>query len=63
MRKDVAIALAVMFWRERVAPKMNAGASQKEIATAINGRKPKGLDSRNRYIKLAATNQQRPKNV
>jgi len=54
MRKDVAIALAVMFWRERVAPKMAAGASNREIATAINGRKPKGLASRNQYVKMAA---------
>lgn len=54
MRKDVAIALAVVFWRERVAPKMAAGASHKEIATAINGRKPKGLDSRMQAVKVAA---------
>ena len=56
MRKDVAIALAVMFWRERVAPKMAAGADHKEIATAINGRKPKGLDSRAQAVKVAAAN-------
>lgn len=60
MRKDVAIALAVYFWRERVAPKMAAGASHKEIATAINGRKPKGLDNRMKQMKLAATNLKRP---
>ena len=51
MRKDVAIALAVMFWRERVAPKMAAGASNKEIAKAINGKKPKGLKSREQFTK------------
>jgi predicted chitinase len=62
MRKDVAIALAVMFWRERVAPKIDAGAGHKEIATAINGRKPKGLDSRAQAIKVAALNLRRPKN-
>ena len=56
MRKDVAIALAVYFWRERVAPKMDAGASNKEIATAINGRKPKGLDSRAQAVKVAQAN-------
>lgn len=54
MRKDVAIALAVMFWRERVAPKMDAGASHKEISKAINGRKPKGLDQRAQAVKVAA---------
>ncbi len=54
MRKDVAIALAVMFWRERVAPKMAAGASNKEIAKAINGKKPKGLQSREKFVKQAA---------
>lgn len=54
MRKDVAMALAIMFWRERVAPKMEKGASHKEIATAINGRKPKGLDSRAQAVKVAA---------
>lgn len=56
MRKDVAIALAVYFWRERVAPKMDAGASNKEIATAINGRKPKGLEQRAQAVKVAAAN-------
>lgn len=56
MRKDVAIALAVVFWRERVAPKIEAGANHKEIAKAINGRKPKGLDSRMQAVKLAAAN-------
>jgi predicted chitinase len=61
MRKDVAIALAVMFWRERVAPKMVAGASNKEIATAINGRKPKGLDSRAQAVKVASANMTKPK--
>ena len=60
MRKDVAIALAVMFWRERVAPKMAAGASHKEIATAINGRKPKGLDSRMKAVKVASANIKKP---
>jgi predicted chitinase len=59
MRKDVAIALAVVFWRERVAPKISAGAGHKEISTAINGKKPKGLDSRERLVKVAAANQQR----
>lgn len=61
MRKDVAIALAIMFWRERVAPKMAAGASHKEIATAINGRKPKGLDSRMQAVKVAAANMLKPR--
>lgn len=56
MRKDVAIALAVYFWRERVAHKIDAGAGNKEIATAINGRKPKGLDSRAQAVKMAAAN-------
>ena len=61
MRKDIAIALAVVFWRERVAPKIEKGASHKEIATAINGRKPKGLDSRAQAVKVAAANIQPPK--
>lgn len=61
MRKDVAIALAVMFWRERVAPKIAAGANNKEIATAINGRKPKGLDSRAQAVKVAASNLTKPR--
>lgn len=56
MRKDVAIALAIMFWRERVAPKMEKGATHKEIATAINGRKPRGLTSRAQAVKVAASN-------
>jgi predicted chitinase len=46
MRKDVSAALAIVYWRERVAPKMQAGASSREIAKAINGKKPKGLKSR-----------------
>jgi predicted chitinase len=54
MRKDVAIALAVMFWRERVAPKMAAGASQHEINKSINGKKPKGLKSREKFVNQAA---------
>ena len=54
MRKDVAIALAVMFWRERVAPKIAAGASNKEISKAINGKKPKGLKSREKFVNQAA---------
>jgi predicted chitinase len=51
LRKDVAAALAVVYWRERVAPKMAAGASSKEIARAINGKKPKGLKSREEKTK------------
>jgi predicted chitinase len=54
MRKDYAIALAVMFWRERVAPKIQAGASQHDINKSINGRKPKGAESRDRLIKQAS---------
>jgi predicted chitinase len=54
LRPDVAAALAVVYWRERVAPKMDAGASSKSIATAINGKKPKGLKSREAYTRQAA---------
>jgi predicted chitinase len=54
MRKDVAAALAVVYWRERVAPKMDAGATSKEIAKAINGKKPKGLKDRELKTKQAA---------
>ena len=61
MRKDVAIALAVVFWRERVAPKIDAGAGHKEITTAINGRKPKGLDSRAQAVKVASADLRKPK--
>jgi predicted chitinase len=61
MRKDVAIALAVMFWRERVSPKIQTGASQHEINKSINGRKPKGGSSRDQFIKQASNPQ--PKRV
>lgn len=51
LKPDIAAALAVVYWRERVAPKMKAGASSKEIAKAINGKKPKGLKSREEKTK------------
>jgi predicted chitinase len=54
MRPDVAASLAIVYWRERVAPKMQAGASSKEIAKAINGRKPKGVKDREMRTKQVA---------
>jgi predicted chitinase len=63
MRKDVAAALAVVYWRERVAPKMQAGANSKEIAKAINGRKPKGLKSREEKTKQVAAAMNKQKSV
>jgi predicted chitinase len=53
MRPDVAAALAVVYWRERVAPKIDSGASSMDIARAINGKKPKGLKDRELKTKLA----------
>jgi predicted chitinase len=61
MKPDVAAALAVVYWRERVAPKMQAGASSREIAKAINGKKPKGLKSREARTKQAAIDMRKTK--
>jgi putative chitinase len=63
MKPDIAAALAVVYWRERVAPKMDAGASSKEIAKAINGKKPKGLKSREARTKQAAVDMKKTRRV
>jgi predicted chitinase len=54
MRPDVAASLAIVYWRERVAPKIERGASSREIARSINGRKPKGVKDREMKTKQAA---------
>jgi putative chitinase len=63
MRPDIAASLAIVYWRERVAPKMKSGASSKEIAKAINGRKPKGLKSREEKTKKVAAAMNKQKSV